>query len=179
MLVAPPKLWWSKISSHIARRHWAKLYHDNHKCGSLCNYKMVWIHILSVQFSAQLCPTLCIPMTCSMPSCPVHHQHLGFTQTHDHWVSDGIQPSHPLSSPSPPTFNPSQHQGFFLNKSVLCIKWPKIGVSASASVLPMNSQDWIHLGWTGWISLQSKGLSRICSNTTAQKHQFFGVQLSL
>ena len=113
VLVAPPKLWWSKISSHIARRHWAKLYHDNHKCGSLCNYKMVWIYILSVQFSAQLCPTLCIPMTCSMPSCPVHHQHLGFTQTHDHWVSDGIQPSHPWLSPSPPAFNLSQHQGLF------------------------------------------------------------------
>ena len=54
-----------------------------------------------------------------------------------------------------------------------------IGVSASASVVPMNTQDWIRLWWTGWISLQSKGLSRVCSNTTAQKHQFFGVQLSL
>ena len=54
-----------------------------------------------------------------------------------------------------------------------------IGVSASASVLPMNTQDWSHLGWTGWISLQSKGLSRVSSNTTVQKHQFFGAQLSL
>ena len=54
-----------------------------------------------------------------------------------------------------------------------------IGVSASASVLPMNIQDWFHLGWTGWISLQSKGLSRIFSNTTVQKHQFFSAQLSL
>ena len=53
-----------------------------------------------------------------------------------------------------------------------------IGVSASASVLPMNSQDWSPLGWTGWISLQSKGLSRVSSNTTVQKHQFFGTQLS-
>ena len=53
-----------------------------------------------------------------------------------------------------------------------------IGVSASASVLPMNSQDWSPLGWTGWISLQSKGLSRVFSNTTVQKHQFFGAQLS-
>ena len=53
-----------------------------------------------------------------------------------------------------------------------------IGVSASASVLPMNSQDWFPLGWTGWISLQSKGLSRVFSNTTVQKHQFFGAQLS-
>ena len=54
-----------------------------------------------------------------------------------------------------------------------------IGVSASASVLPMHIQDWFPLGWTGWISLQSKGLSRIFSNTTVQKHQFFGTQLSL
>ena len=54
-----------------------------------------------------------------------------------------------------------------------------IGVSASASVLPMNAQDWSLLGWTGWISLQSKGLSRVFSNTTVQKHQFFGAQLSL
>ena len=54
-----------------------------------------------------------------------------------------------------------------------------IGVSASTSVLPMNIQDWFPLGWTGWISLQSKGLSRVFSNTTVQKHQFFGTQLSL
>ena len=54
-----------------------------------------------------------------------------------------------------------------------------IGVSASASVLPMNTQDWSPLGWTGWISLQSKGLSRVFSNTTVQKHPFFGTQLSL
>ena len=54
-----------------------------------------------------------------------------------------------------------------------------IGVSASTSVLPMNIQDWSPLGWTGWISLQSKGLSRVFSNTTVQKHQFFGTQLSL
>ena len=53
-----------------------------------------------------------------------------------------------------------------------------IGVSASTSVLPVNTQDWYPLGWTGWISLQSKGLSRVFSNTTVQKHQFFGTQLS-
>ena len=65
------------------------------------------------QFSsvAQSCPTLCHPMDCSMPGLPVHHQILAFTQTHVHWVGDAIQPSHPLSSPSPPSFNLSQHQG--------------------------------------------------------------------
>ena len=60
---------------------------------------------------SQSCPTLCDPMDCSMPSSPVHHQFLELTQTHVHWIDDAIQPSHPLSSPSPPTFNLSQHQG--------------------------------------------------------------------
>ena len=69
----------------------------------------------SVQFSsvAQLCPTLCDPMNHSTPGLPVHHQLPEFTQTHLHWVSDAIQPSHPLSSLSPPAFNLSQHQGLF------------------------------------------------------------------
>ena len=68
-----------------------------------------------VQFSSvtQSCPTLCDPMNCSMPGLPVHHQLPEFTQTHVHLVSDAIQPSHPLSSPSPPAPNPSQHQSLF------------------------------------------------------------------
>ena len=126
---------------------------------------------------AQLCLTLCNPMNCSTPDLPVHHQLLEFTQTHVHWVGDAIQPFHPLSSPSPPALNLSQHQGLF--------QWvnsasggQNIGVSASASGLPMNTQDWSPLGWTGWIFFQSKGLSRVFSNTTVQKHQFFGAQLS-
>ena len=70
---------------------------------------------LSVQFSsvAQSCPTLCDPINCSTPGLPVHHQLPEFTQTHVHRVCDAIQPSHPLSSPSPPAPNPSQHQGLF------------------------------------------------------------------
>ena len=68
--------------------------------------------MLSVQFS-QSCPTLCDPMDYSKPGFPVHHQLLELTQTHIHWFSDAIQPSHPLSSPSPPAFNLSQHQGLF------------------------------------------------------------------
>ena len=69
----------------------------------------------SVQFSSvtQSCPILCYPMDCSTPGLPVHHQLPKFTQTPVHWVSDAIQPSHPLPSPSPPAFNLSQHQGFF------------------------------------------------------------------
>ena len=69
----------------------------------------------SAQFSSvtQSCPTLCDPMNCSTPGLPVHHQLPEFTQTHVHGVGDAIQPSHPLSSPSPPAPNPSQHQGLF------------------------------------------------------------------
>jgi len=116
----------------------------------------------SVQFSsvAQSCPTLCDPMNRSTPGLLVHHQLLEFTQTHVHRVGDAIQPSYPLSSPSPPTLNPSQHQDLFQWVNSV---WggQSIGVSASTSVLPVNTQDWSPLGWTGWISLQSKGLSTL------------------
>ena len=133
---------------------------------------------LKNQFSSvtQSCPTLCNPMDCSMPGLLVRRHLLEFAQTRVHWVGDAIQPSHPLLSP-PPAFNLSQHQGLF-SESALHIRWPKNWVSASTSVLPMNTQDWSPLEWTGWISLQSKGLSRVFSNTTVQKHQFFGTQLS-
>ena len=78
-------------------------------------WRTVWNSFGSVQFSlvAQSCLTLCDPMDCSMPGLPVHHQLPGFTQTHVHWIGDAIQPSHSLSSPSPPAFNLSQHQGHF------------------------------------------------------------------
>ena len=84
---------------------------------------------LSVCSCAQSCLTLCDPMDCSMPGLPVHHQGSDFTQTHIHWVSDDIQPSYLLSSPSPPTFNPSQHQGLF--KWVSYTYHQSTGVSAS------------------------------------------------
>ena len=87
------------------------------------------------------------------------HQFLGSTQTHVHWVGDAIQPSHPLSSPSPPTSNLSQHQGLFRWVSSSHQVAQSIGASVSTSVLPMNIQDWFPLGWTGWISLLSRGLS--------------------
>ena len=135
----------------------------------------------SVQFSsvAQSCPTLSDPVNRSTPGLPVHHQLLEFTQTHLHWVGDAIQPSHPLSFPSPPALYLSQHQGFFQMSQLFTSGGQSIGVSFSTSVLSMNTQDWSALGWAGWISLQSKGLSRVFSNTTVQKHQFFGAQLSL
>ena len=136
-------------------------------------------HISSVQFSSvtQSCPTLWDPMNCSTPGLPVHHQLPEFTQIHVHRVGDAIQPSHPLSSPSPPAPNPSQHQGLPMSQ-LFAWDGKSIGVSALASVLPMNTQDWCSLEWTSWISLQSKGLLRVFSNTTVQKHQFFGTQPS-
>ena len=125
---------------------------------------------LSVQSLS--CIWLCDPMDHSMPSLPVHHQLPEFTQTHVHWVGDAIQPSHPLSSPSL-AFNLSQHQGNFPMSQFFALGGRSIGVSASASVLPMNILNWFPLGWTGWISLQSKWPSRVFSNTTVQKHQFY------
>ena len=152
---------------------------------SQTKYRYTNTHIMtlkhSVQFSSvtQLCPTLCDPMNCSMPGLPVHYQLSESTQTHVHWVSDTNQPSHPLSSHSPPALNLSQYQGLF--KWVSCSQsgGQSIGVSASTSVFPINTQNWSPLGWTGWISLQSKGLSRVFSNTTIHKNQFFCAQLSL
>ena len=121
--------------------------------------------------------SLCNPMNCSTPGLPVHHQLPEFTQTHVHWVGDAIQLSHPLSSPSPPAPKPSQHQSFPMSQ---LFAWggQSTGVSASASLLPKKSQGWSPSEWTGWISLQSKGLSRVFSDTTVQKHQFFSTQLS-
>ena len=91
-------------------------------------------------------------------------------------VSDTIQPSHPCRPPFPPTFHLSQHQGLFPTSQFFTSGGQSIGISASASVLPMNIQDWFPLRWTSWISLQSKGLSRVFSNTICSL--FFMVQLS-
>ena len=132
-------------------------------------------HWLSVQFSsvAQLCPTLCDPMNLSTPGLPVHHHLQEFTQTHVHRVSDAIQPSHPRSSPFPLAPNPSQHQS-----QLFAWGGQSTGASALASFLPKKSQGWSPSEWISWISLQSKGLSRVFSNTTVQTHQFFGAQPS-
>ena len=81
--------------------------------GEACHSTQVPTFIVQFSSVAQSCPTPCDPMNRSTPGLPVHHQLLEFTQTHVHWVGDAIQPSHPLSSPSPPAFNLSQHQGHF------------------------------------------------------------------
>ena len=124
-----------------------------------------------VQLSCSVVSDFCNPMNCSMPGLPVHHQLQEFTQIHVHRVGDAIQPSHPLLSPSPPAPSPSQHQSFPVSQ---LFAWGGqiIGVSALASFLPKNTQDWSPLEWTGWISLQAKGLSRVFSNTRVQKHQY-------
>ena len=139
-----------------------------------------WIYSLvfdisdGFQFSsvAQSCPTLCDPMDCSTPGFPGRHQLPELMQIHVHWVSDAIQPSHLLSSPFHPTFNLSQHQGFF-PMSQFASGGQSIGVSASASVLPMNIQDWFPLGLTGLISLHLRD-----SQESSPMPQFKSITLS-
>ena len=94
---------------------------------------------------------------------------------------ESVMPSNHLILCHPLLLPPSVFPSItvFSSESVLRIGGQSIGVSASASVLPMNIQDWFPLAWTGWISLLSKGFSKVFSNTTVQKHQFFGTQLSL
>ena len=137
------------------------------------------------QFSsvAQSCPTLCDPMSCSTPGLPVHHQLPEFTQTHVHWVSNAIQPFHPLSSPSPPTFNLSQHQDFS-NKSVLCIRWPK-DWSFSIIISPSNDYSGLvsfRMDWLDLLAVQGtfKSLLQYHSSKASilRCSAFFTVQLS-
>jgi len=137
--------------------------------------KPIWMY----QFSsvAQSCPTLCDPwITARQAPCPsptpgVHPNPCPSSQWCHPAISSSVVPfsSCPQSLPASESFPMSQ-----------LFSWggQSIGLSASASVLPMNTQDWSPLGWTGWISWQSKGLSRVFSNTTVQKHQFLGAQLS-
>ena len=133
--------------------------------------------------SAQLCPALCNPMDCSTPGFPVHHQLLEFAQTHVHRVGDAIQPSHPLSSPSPPTFNLSSIR-VISNESVLRIRWPK-DWSFNSRINPSNEHpglisfrmDWLHL-----LAVQGtlKSLLQNYSSKTSilRRSAFFIVQLS-
>ena len=134
----------------------------------------------SVHFSSvtQSSPTLCDPMNCSTPGLPVHHQLPEFTQNHIHRVGDAIQTSHPLrplSSSCPQSLPASES---FPMSQLFAWGGQSTGVSVLASFLPKNTQDWSPLEWTDWISLQSQGLSRVFSNTTVQKHQFFSAQPS-
>ena len=133
-----------------------------------------------MQFSlvAQSCPTLCDPMNhkharppCPSPTPGIYPNSCPSNRWCHPAISSSVVPfsSCPQSLPASGSFPMSQ-----------LFTWggQSIGVSASASVLPMNTQDWSPLGWTGWISLQSKGFSRVFSNTTVQKHQFFDTKPS-
>ena len=99
----------------------------------------------------QSCPTLCDPMNCSMPGLPVPHQLPEFTQTHVHRVSDAIQPYHPLSSPSPPAPNPSQHQSFPMSQ-LFAWRWPKYW-SFSLSISPPNEHQGLISFRMDWLDL--------------------------
>ena len=135
--------------------------------------------VLLLLFSrTQLCSTLCDPMDCGTPG------FLCFTNSRSLFKLMSIELVMPFNHLilCCLLFLPLQS---FPASGSFSVSWlfpsgsQSIGVSASAPVLPRNIQDWCPLGWTGWISLQSKGLSRVFSNTTVQKHQFFGAQLSL
>ena len=137
----------------------------------------ILIQLQSVSpFSVSVISTLCDPMDCSMPGFPIYHQLPELAQTH---VIKSLMPSNHLILCCPlllPSVFPNIR--VFSNESILCIGDQSTGVSALTSILPMNIQDWLSLGLTGLIFLKSKGLSRVFSNTTVQKHQFFGAQLS-
>ena len=134
----------------------------------------------SAQFSsvAQTCPTCCDPMDSSMPGLPDHHQLQGLPKL---MSIELVIPSNHLILCCPLLVPPSIFPSItsFQMSQLFAPGSQSIGASPSASVLPMNVQDSFPLGWTGLISLQSKGLSRVFSNTTVQKHQFFDAQLSL
>ena len=197
-----PLSWWyhPTISSSVAR--FSPLSTNNARVGVKCHtlwvvrdcisdsspslnilpqYILDWeLHEGSFQFSsvAQLCPTLWDPMDCSMPgslsnaSTRVYSNSCPLSQ----WCHPTISSCVVLFSSCLQSFPAS---GSFQMSHFFVSGGQSFGVSASASVLPMNIWDGFPLGWTGWISLQSKGLSRVFSNTTVQKHQFFSAQLSL
>ena len=154
-------------SAHLWQWDWDK-----------CFERIALKHVYSIQFSRSVVSDSLRPheLQHARPPCPSPTPGIYPNPCPSSWW---CHPSHPPWSPSPPALNPSQHQGLF--------KWVSSShqvakilafQKASTLVLPVNTQDWSPLGWTGWISLQSKGFSRVFSNTTVQKHQFFGAQPS-
>ena len=134
-------------------------------------------HNAGVQFSSFQSLSrvqLCNPMDCSTPDFPVHYQLPELAQTHVCRIGDAIRSSHPLSSPSPLAFNLSQHQSLFLSQF-----FQSVGQSFRFSISPSNEYSGLISFRIDLISLQSKGLSRVFSNSTVQNYQFFGAQFSL
>ena len=171
-------LW--KNRCHIQTRDFMSLPYCPNKCTEVFS---LWVltPFSSVQLLSRV--QLCDPMKGSTPGLPVHHQLPEFTQTHVHWVGDAIQQ---LILCCPLLLLPSIFASIrvFSNESALRIRWPKYCSFSFTSVLPMNTQDWFPLGWTGWISLQSKGLFKSLLQHHSSKASillcsaFFIVQLS-
>ena len=189
--------WGCKESDTTEQLNWTDRLMDYNKCtttsvtfqccvifGQLSSLilELLFMNILEhinhlSQFSHSVCPTLWDPMDCSTPGFPVHHQLQELAETHVYRV---VMPSNHLILCCPLLLQPSivPASGSFPITHFFASSGQNIGVSASASVLPMSIQDWFPLGWTGWNSLQSKEPSRVFSNITVQKHQFFDAQLS-
>ena len=151
------------------------------EAGSCGSFIFNFLRNLHTAFS-QLCLTLCDPMSWSTPGLPVHHQLPESTQTHVHRVDDAIQPSHPLSSPSPPALNLSQQQGS--NESVLRIRWPKYW-SFSLSISPSNEHPGVisfRMDWLDFLALQGTLKSLLQHHSSKAsillRSGFFIVQLS-
>ena len=158
--------------------HWENEVSSVHQCHEWCEDEHAYVHRLfplsSVQFSCSVVSNSLRPHEpqyarppCPSPTPRVYPNPCPLCRWCCPTISSSVVPfsAFPQSFPPSGSFQMRQH----------CIRCQSIGVSVSTSVLPMNTQDWAPLGWTGWISLQSKGLSRVFSNTTVQKHQFFGV----
>ena len=155
------------------------VYHHFPPCWFPSGNRLAWRHLSSVRFSCSVVSDSFRPheLQHARPPCPsptpgVYSDSCPLSSWCHPTISSSVVPysSRLQSFPASGSFQMSQ---FFTSGG------QSIGVSASTSVFPMNIQDWFPLGWTGWISLQSKGLSRVFSNTTVQKHQFFNIQLSL
>ena len=139
---------------------------------------MANLQFSSVHFSCSVVSDSLRPHDCSTPGLPVHHQLPESTQTHVHWIGDAIQPSHPLSSSSSPTFNLSQHQGLS-NESVLCIRWTKYW-SFSFDISPSNEHSGLITFRMDWLELLSdqETLKSLLQHHSS-KASIFSTQLSL
>ena len=138
----PSLIWSDPFPKNLVMNYMVNLY----------SYRFTWRSSSDqIRSVAESCPTLCDPMNPSTPGLPVHHQLPKLTETHVHRVSDAIQPSHPLV---PFFFCPQSlpASGSFPMSQLFAWGVQSIGVSASTSVLPMNTQDWSPLGWTGWVN---------------------------
>ena len=173
---AKPVTFWSHhYTLHTKKSYLLRLVSSRSQMASMWHVYPHPSNLGPHQFSSvtQSCPTFCDPMVYSMPDFSVHHQLPEFIQTR--WCHATISSSVVPYSSCPQSFPAS---GSFQMSQLFAAGGQSIRASASTSVLPMNTQVWFPLGWTGWISFQSKGLSRVFSNTTVQKHQFFCTQLS-